>query len=197
MVGDGRGSKSRDSDGFVHLGDRHVYTGFIWRVVNAEFRAPTGESFTRDIVRSPGAVGVVPVLRGKDGSCVVVLLRQYRAAFDDYVVEIPAGMRDVEDEPPETTAHRELLEETGYVAGSLELLHCFYPSPGMTDAQLHVYLGSDLRFVARQAHGPEEADMEVLHLPLERAVDMVVAGDIRDAKSVIGLLLAHRTLTSG
>ncbi len=187
-----------DADGgFHHLGDRPVYQGYIWKVVTAEFRDPTGEKFTRDIVRSPGAVGVVPILRDANGSVTVVLLRQYRAAFDDYVVEIPAGMRDVEGEDPEVTASRELLEETGYRVGTLDLLHCFYPSPGMTDAVLHVFLGRDLVQDVRTGHGPEELDMEVLHVPLDRAVEMAVAGEIRDAKSVIGLLLAHRVLADG
>lgn len=184
----------RESAGFVHLGDQHVYQGHIWKVVTGEFRSPAGESFSRDIVRSPGAVGVVPVIETSRGSYEVVLLRQYRAAFDDYVVEIPAGMRDVEGEEPEVTARRELLEEAGYRAGALELLHVFYPSPGMTDAVLHVFLGLDLEFDQRAGHGPEELDMDVMHVPLDDAVDMAAAGKIRDAKSVIGLLLAHRSL---
>lgn len=183
-------SEAGASKKFFHLGDQHVYQGFIWKVVSGEFRGPTGEVFTRDIVRSPGAVAVVPVLDDH----TVVLLRQYRAAFDDYVLEIPAGMRDIEGEEPESTARRELLEETGYRVGSLQLIHSFYPSPGMTDAVLHIYLGRDLCADERMSHGPEEMDMEILHVPLHHAVEMAVAGQIRDAKSVIGLLLAHRTL---
>lgn len=181
---------------FVHLGDQLVYRGHLWKVVSAEFRDPSGETFTRDIVRSPGAVGVVAVFPGQTKSFDVVLVRQYRAAFDDYVLEIPAGMRDVEGEDPEATAHRELMEETGYRARSLELLHVFYPSPGMTDAALHIYLGTSLVLDERNSHGPEELDMEVLTVPIDVAVEMAVRGEIRDAKSVIGLLLAQRVLTS-
>lgn len=181
---------------FRHLGDEHVYQGHIWRVVRGEFIDPRGEGFRRDIVRSPGAVAVVPIVETSDGRAEVVLLRQYRAAFDDYVVEIPAGMRDVEGEDPEETAQRELAEETGLRAGVLRLLHSFFPSPGMTDAVLHVYLGTSLEGVERMAHGPEEEHMEIMQIPLMTAIDMVVGGGIRDAKSVIGLLLAQRHLDS-
>lgn len=180
---------------FRHLGDEHVFQGHTFRVVTAEFESPSGEVFRRDIVRSQGAVAVVPIL-SMESEAEVVLLRQYRAAFDDYVVEIPAGMRDVVGEPPEATAARELLEETGYEAASLSLLHRFYPSPGMTDAILHVYLATALVMRERNSVGPEEMDMDIVSMPLSRAVDCVLQGEIRDAKSVIGILLAHRVLTT-
>lgn len=180
------------SGSFEHLGDQSVYRGYIWEVVVGSFRDPAGETFTRDIVRSPGAVAVVPLIREPDGSHSVVLLRQYRAAFAREIVEVPAGMRDVDGEDPEQTARRELIEETGYDAGSLRLLHRFYPSTGMTDSVLHVYLATDLRHVGRQMHGPEEAHMELFTVPFADAVGMVVSGEIADAKSTIGLLLADR-----
>jgi len=180
------------ADGFTHLGDQSVYRGYIWEVVVGSFRDPVGNEFTRDIVRSPGAVAVVPLLRGDDGSLSVVLLRQYRAAFAREIVEVPAGMRDIDGEEPEHTARRELIEETGYEPGSLRLLHRFYPSTGMTDSVLHVYLATDLRHVGREMHGPEESHMEVFTVPLAEAVSMVVSGEIADAKSTIGLLLTDR-----
>jgi ADP-ribose pyrophosphatase len=167
-----------------------VYQGYIWNVVVGDFEGPDGHPFTRDIVRSPGAVAAVPL--HDDGT--VVLVRQYRAPFDERIIEIPAGMRDVLDEPVETTARRELVEEVGLEAERLELLSEFYPAAGMTDSVLHVFLATGLREVDRQAHGPEEEDMEVLRVPLDEAVAMVVDGRICDAKTVIGLLLAERHL---
>lgn len=179
---------------FRHLGDDLVYQGYIWNVVSGSFVDPQGLPFTRDIVRSPGAVAVVPILWAADDIAHVVLVRQYRAAFDATVIEIPAGMRDVADEEPEETARRELMEEAGYQAGSLLQLHQFLPSPGMTDAILHVYLATELTVVERRTHGPEEDYMDVLVVPLNQAVEMVVRGEIRDAKATIGLLLAERHL---
>ena len=181
---------------FRHLGDRLVHQGYIWHVVVATFEAPEGELFERDVIRSPGAVGVVPLLF-EDGVPTVVFVRQYRGPLDQYVLEIPAGMRDVPDEPLELTAERELIEEAGFSAGRMEYLTNFFSSAGMTDSVLHIYLATDLSPVAREMHGPEETHMEVLRLPLAEAVEMVTRGEINDAKTVIGLLLVDRRLHEG
>lgn len=181
---------------FRHLGDRLVHQGYIWHVVVATFEAPEGELFERDVIRSPGAVGVVPLLF-EDGVPTVVFVRQYRGPLDQYVLEIPAGMRDVPDEPLELTAERELIEEAGFSAGRMEYLTSFFSSAGMTDSVLHIYLATELSPVARQLHGPEESHMEVLRLPLAEAVEMVARGEINDAKTVIGLLLVDRRLHEG
>ena len=179
---------------FRHLGDRLVHQGYIWHVAVAEFESPEGEVFRRDIVRSPGAVAAVPLWHAEDGTPMVTLVRQYRSPFDDMVVEVPAGMRDVPGEPTEVTAARELVEEVGLVAGSLEHLVDMFPSAGMTDSVLTLYLATDLTDVPRETHGPEEAHMDVLRLPLAEAVEMVVRGEIHDAKTIIGLLMVERRL---
>ena len=182
---------------FRHLGDDLVHRGYVWRVVVAEFEAPDGSRFTRDVVRSPGAVAAVPLHLDDDGSAVVTMVRQYRAPLDQYVLEIPAGMRDVADEPAETTAARELVEEVGLEPGRLVALTRFSPSVGMTDAELHVYLALDLRRVERDVHGPEESHMDVVEVTLDDAVRMVVSGEIHDAKSIIGVLLTERYVRDG
>lgn len=186
-----------DRPAFRHLGDRTVHQGYIWHVAVAQFESPDGELFTRDIVRSPGAVAAVPLRFRDDGSPYVTLVRQYRPAFDDWVLEVPAGMRDVAGEAPQLTAARELVEEVGLHAGRLEFLTEFYPSVGMTDSTLHLFLATDLTEVARDTHGPEEAHMEVLHVELADAVEMIVRGEIHDAKTVIGLLMVERRLRTG
>ena len=182
------------SSGFRRVGEAVVHQGYIWKVATAEFEAPDGERFRRDIVRSPGAVGVVPLWVDAEGTPGVVLIRQYRPPYEAAIVEIPAGMRDVPGEPPQETARRELAEEIGYEAHEWRLLAEIYPSPGMTDSVTHIYLGSGLQAVERAVHGPEETHSEVLHLPLAEAVDWVLDGRIRDAKTVVGLLLTERLL---
>ena len=182
---------------FRHVGDRLVHQGHIWHVSVSTFAGPTGVTFTRDVVRSPGAVAAVPVIFDAEGNPSVILVRQYRAAFDEYVIEVPAGMRDVAGEPIPDTIARELVEEAGVRAGRLEPLIDFYPSAGMTDAVLHLYVATELVPTAREAHGPEEEDMQVLHVPLAEAVAMVVRGEIRDSKTIIGLLLVERRLREG
>jgi len=99
--------------GFRRIADREIYQGHIWRVVVGEFEDPSGEHFERDIVRSPGAVAAVPLIFDAEGQPSVVLVAQYRAAYEREIIEIPAGMRDVDGEPPEETARRELAEEVG------------------------------------------------------------------------------------
>lgn len=183
--------------GFRHLGDRLVHQGYIWHVAVGEFESPEGERFTRDIVRSPGAVGAVPLRHRADGTPYLTLVRQYRAPFDHDVLEIPAGMRDVAGEAPEVTAGRELVEEVGLEAGRLEHLVDFYPSAGMTDSVLHLFLATELVEVPRDTHGPEEAHMEVVHLDLADAVRMVLRNEIHDAKTVMGVLMVERRLREG
>jgi ADP-ribose pyrophosphatase len=173
-----------------------VHQGYIWHVAVSTFEAPDGERFERDIIRSPGAVGVVPVLF-EDGVPLVVFVNQYRGPLDRYLLEVPAGMRDVPDEPPELTAARELIEEAGFSPGRLEYLTHYFSSAGMTDSGLHLYLATELSPVERDVHGPEEAHMDVLRIPLAEAVEMVVRGEIEDAKTVIGLLLVDRRWREG
>jgi len=182
------------SNGFRHVDDRLVHQGHVWHVAVARFESPDGEEFQRDIVRSPGAVAAVPLMFDAEGTPSIVLVRQYRPPFDELVLEIPAGMRDVADEPTVVTAARELVEEVGLEAGQMRHLIDFYPSAGMTDSVLYLYLATDLRPVERQTQGPEEAHSEVVHLPLRTAVEMVIRGEIRDAKTIVGVLLVEREL---
>jgi 8-oxo-dGTP pyrophosphatase MutT (NUDIX family) len=180
--------------GFRHLGDRGVHDGFVWNVVVADFEAPDGSRFARDIVRSPGAVAVVPLVFDAEGLASVVLVSQYRPPYEEVVIEIPAGMRDVPDEPPADTARRELAEEAGLSPGALTHLLDMYPSPGMTDSVCTIFLATDCTAAEMRRHGPEEEAMEILHVPLDDALTMIDRGEIADAKTVCGLLATARRL---
>ncbi|MEQ8437516.1 MAG: NUDIX hydrolase [Ilumatobacter fluminis] len=182
--------------GFRHVGDRRVHQGYVWHVVVAEFEVPDGSTFERDIVRSPGAVGVVPIIFDPEGQPSVVLVRQYRPPYERAIIEIPAGMRDVEGEPAEETGRRELIEEAGLRATEMVHLIDMYPSPGMTDSVCSIFMATGCEPVAHDRHGPEEESMELLHVPLDDALAMIDRGEIADAKSVCGLLTAHRRLTA-
>lgn len=183
------------TDSFRHLGDRLVHQGHIWHVVVASFEDPDGERFERDIVRSPGAVAAVPIVYGQNGGEPnVVLVSQYRPPYDRAILEIPAGMRDIEGEPTIETAKRELIEEVGLEAERLEMLTEMYPSPGLTDSVTTIYLATGCRSVDRVPHGPEESHAEVRTMPLSKAVALVESGRIADSKSVVGILLADRRL---
>jgi len=179
---------------FQHLGDRLAHQGHIWKVVTASYVAPDGTEFQRDVVRSPGAVGVVPLLRGGDGTPMVRLLQQYRPPYDRMIIEIPAGMRDVPGEPPVDTGRRELLEEAGLAAGQMVHLIDLFPSPGMTDSVTNIFLATDCTPAPPDLQGPEEQHMVVFDVSLGEALAMIDSGKIADAKTVTGLLLAHRHL---
>lgn len=180
--------------GFRHVNDRDVHQGYIWKVVVAAFEAPDGTRFHRDIVRSPGAVGVVPVIFDAEGLVSVVLVRQYRAPYEELVIEIPAGMRDIADEPAEETGRRELIEEAGLRAGTMTHLVEMMPSPGMTDSICSIFMATDCSPAGIERHGPEEEHMEILHVPLDDALAMIDRGEIGDAKTVCGLFAAARRL---
>lgn len=137
----------------------------------------------------PGAVSVVPVLNTSDGP-VAVLVRQFRAAIDADLLEIPAGKRDVEGEAPELTARRELAEEVGLQAGRLVPLAQYYNSPGFTDELSHSFLALDLTPVPDERQGLEEEHMTIERVPLADVAPMIADGRLVDAKSIIGLLLA-------
>ena len=179
---------------FRWIGEREVHQGYVWRVVVAEFESPDGERFDRDIVRSPGAVGIVPLIFDPEGNASVLLVAQYRPPYARTIIEIPAGMRDVDDEPPEVTAQRELIEEAGMEAGRLDHLVDILPSPGLTDSVTIIFLATECAPVERDLHGPEEQHMTLLHLPLVDALAMVDNGEIQDAKTVVGLLATQRRL---
>lgn len=179
--------------GFRLEAERSVFEGRVISLVVGSYVSPDGERFEREVVRHPGAVSVVPILEG-DAGPLVVLVRQYRAAVDEELLEIPAGKRDVPGEAPVETANRELAEEVGYTAGSLVHLATFHNSVGFSDERSIVYLGQDLRPARREAHGLEEQHMQVEVLPLAEAVGLIAAGGITDAKTVIGLSLAGQRL---
>jgi len=172
---------------FRPLDERVIERGTVITFCRGEFEGPTGERFERDIVRHPGAVAAV-ALDGDD----VFLVRQYRAALDADLWEIPAGKRDIADEPPETTALRELEEEIGMRAASLEPLLTIHHSPGFCDEIGYIYLATELTAVPQRLEGPEEQEMEVARLPLLEAVAMATDGRITDAKSVAAILAAAR-----
>ena len=169
-----------------------------------EFRIDTverldGSRHTRDIAGHPGAVAVVAL----DGKGRVALVRQWRLPADAALLEIPAGGLDVEadgsKEDPDLAAPRELEEETGLRAASWRKLGTFYTAPGFTDELMHLYLATDLA----PAHpderlGPDEDEHLILSwLPWQEAVVAAERGDIRDAKSIVGLFWLARVLADG
>ncbi len=168
--------------------ERTVHEGFS--TVRIETVAtPDGRTVEREIVVHDDAVAIVPMTdRGE-----VLLLKQYRQPLRTYLLEIPAGKMDVPGEEPAATAQRELREEIHHEAGKLRWLTTFHNSAGWTTERTFVYLATDLREAAPPedfAPDVEEADMEVVALPVDVALEQVRTGTLTDGKTIVGLLLA-------
>lgn len=163
-----------------------------------EFRVDTveaadGHRSTRDIAAHPGAVCVVAV----DDDDRVLFVRQWRHAIGGPLLEIPAGTLDrnpdgtIED--PDGAAARELEEETGTRAGSWRHLGAFYTAPGFTSERIHLYLATGLAPADSEALGPDEGErLELYRVPFAEALAMAERGDIRDAKSLVGIFWVAR-----
>ncbi len=180
--------------GFRHLGDTPVADLARLRVVRGRFEAPDGSTFERDVVRNQEVVAMVPVL---DDGRTVLLVRQYRGPIDRLLLEIPAGLCDVDGEELQATAARELAEEIGRAAGSLELLAEFFPAAGFSDQFVHLYLATDLTEVPHDRQGPEESHMTVEAFDLAGLDAAIDQGTIQDSKTLVGLMRARDRLRAG
>lgn len=178
---------------FRKLDEQPRFAGTLISVATVGFEGPDGERFERDVVHHPGAVVVVPVT--DEGRLIMV--RQFRAAVGADLLEVPAGKRDVDGEPPEVTAARELVEEVGREAGRLDLLARFYNSPGFTDEFTWLYLARDLVEVPHDRQGVEEQQMTVEEVDLAAVPGLIASGELVDAKSIIGATLAAARISAG
>lgn len=142
----------------------------------------TGRKQSREVVVHPGAVIILPLT--DDGK--VILIRNRRYAVDEVLLELPAGTLEG-SEPPMNCAGRELLEETGYLAGKLEPLAAFYTSPGILSEKMHAFVATKLE---KSIQALEEGeDIEVVPTPLGEALRMAAAGEIHDGKTIAVLLM--------
>jgi 8-oxo-dGDP phosphatase len=181
---------------FRVVSSREVYRGRVLALRVDEVRMPDGRVAVREVVEHMGAVAVVAL----DDAGRVVLIRQYRHATGEYLVELPAGLLDVAGEPAVQTARRELFEEAALRAGTWHTLVDLRSSPGMTDEAVRVYLARDLSEVPeaeRYAGRDEETDLGAHRVPLDDAVRAVLAGQVENAIAVAGLLAAARVRDAG
>ena len=172
---------------FEHLEETELssevkYDGALLHIRRDTVRLPNGKTATRAYLRHVGAVCVVPLL--DDGS--VLLERQFRYPVGRVLIEIPAGKLDSKAEDPQAAAKRELLEETGAVAGELIELGLFLPACAYSDEAIHMYAAKNITF--REQKLDEDEFLNVFTMPLEQAVSEVLSGNIPDAKTQTALL---------
>ncbi len=163
------------------------FQGKIVTVRTDEVELVNGHSAYREVVEHPGGVGIVAV----DSDGQVLLVRQFRYPMGEELLEIPAGKLEYGEDPREC-AERELSEETGYKAGCFVSLGEMYPSPGYCKEVLYAYLATEL--YPGKSHPDEDEFLSVEKMPFEKACELAVSGELKDAKTVIALLRAGKIL---
>jgi ADP-ribose pyrophosphatase len=171
--------------------------GTLVRLRRDTVRMPDGDEVARDILEHPGAVAVLAL----DEAGRVLLIRQYRHPVGRLLWEIPAGLRDVAGEPPHVTAQRELIEEAGYRAVQWHALVDFFPSPGISTERVRVFLARGLSQVpeAERTFVPvhEEAHLLVAWVGLDELVARVLAGELHNGVTALGILSAYAARQGG
>jgi ADP-ribose pyrophosphatase len=170
-----------------------LYRGRVFDLIVDTVQYPSGNTSVREIAHHPGGAVCVPLL--DDGT--VILVKQLRYPLGKHILELPAG-KLAAGEDPVGAAARELAEETGYVARSLQKLTSIYTTPGFCDEELHLYLATDL-VPSPEGHKREEGEftMTVHRIALDEAIALIERGEIHDSKTIIGLLLTERKLRGG
>ncbi len=172
-------NQEKDTNDFSE--DEVIFQTKIFDVVQRYQTGLSGERHKRYVVRNKGAVAILPIM--PDGR--IILIKQFRSPAQKYIWEIPAGTRELNEDPLHT-ANRELIEETGYKAGNMTLLYKFFSSPGIFQEYLYLYKATDL--VQREQQLEDGEDLTLYYKTKEEVLAMLKDGTIEDAKTILALL---------
>lgn len=167
------------------LSSEKIFDGNIISLSFDTVRLPNGKEATREFVRHPGAVCVVPLTDEGEVICV----RQYRYPFARVTLEIPAGKLDSKTEDHESAALRELSEETGATCREIRFIGELHTSPAILDEVIYMYVARGLDF--GEQHPDDDEFLSVVRLPIEKAVEMILSGEIKDAKTQTAILKTY------
>jgi len=173
-------------DNYDILESNKVFKGIILDVYHDKILLPNGRQAMREIVRKKSATAIVAVSNDDK----ILLVKQHRPAINEFMLEVPAGIFD-EGESAEQCGLRELEEETGFVAGKMTFLTKMYASVGFCDELVHIYLAEDL--IAGKQNFDEDEFLTVEEYALEDAIKMIFNGEIKDSKTIAGIL-AYREM---
>ncbi|NLV88609.1 MAG: NUDIX hydrolase [Tissierellia bacterium] len=164
-----------------------LYEGKMLNLRVDTVELPDKKYSKREIVEHPGGVAVIPIVDNDS----IILVKQYRKAVEKFLLEIPAGKLEINEEP-RVTAIRELKEETGYTTDKMEYLMEFYTSPGFTNEKIYLFLATDL--VKGEADPDDGEFLEVEKYDMDTLIKMIERGEITDSKTIIGINLAKKYL---
>ena len=170
------------------ISSENIYDGTLLHVKKDKVELPNGDISYREWIKHPGASAVIPVTDNNE----IILVRQYRYPIQALTMEIPAGKLDVAGEDPLECAKRELEEETGYSAQEYQFLTKMATTVGFSDEFIYIYAARGLK--AGQQHTDEDEFINVVTVPLAKAVEMVHSGEILDGKSVVAILMLQNML---
>ena len=153
------------------------YDGYVVKVYLDTVELENGNISTRDVVRHKGAACVAPLTENNE----LIMVRQYRYALGCELLELPAGKLDTKDEDPYICAVRELKEETGCTADNIEYMGDFISTAGFSDENIRLYLATGLHM--GEINLDEDEFLDAIKIPLEKAVEMVMSGEITDGKT--------------
>lgn len=173
-----------DKQGELLQSSEIVYTGAIFEIHKDKILTTRGHLATRDIIIHSGAATAVPIINDID----VILVKQYRHAAGQYLLEIPAGGLE-KGEDPRDCIIRELQEEIGYKPNYVELLYSAYLAPGYSTEYLHTYLAKDL--VPSKLTEDQDEEFEIVNINIHKLRDMILAGEVRDAKTIAAVLAVY------
>ncbi|QCX32681.1 NUDIX hydrolase [Caloramator sp. E03] len=169
----------------ITISQKYIHKGKIINLRVDEVELPSGRKSSREIVEHNGGVGIVAINEKKE----IILVKQFRKPFEEVLIEIPAGKLEKGEEPIKC-AVRELEEETGKKALSLKLMNILYTSPGFSNEKLYIYLCTEME--DGKVNPDEDENLEIMYVKYEDALNMIYNGEIKDAKTISGILAAKK-----
>ena len=169
------------------LASKQIFDGKVVKLFVDDIELPNGKGAFREVVRHPGAVCVIPIT--DEGE--VIMVRQFRYPFSSVLLEIPAGKLEIGEDPLDAVK-RELEEESGVVAENVEFIGMTYTTVAFTDEKIYTYMATGLSYT--EAHPDEDEFLEVVKIPLDTLVEMVMTGEIKDSKTQVAILKTDRLL---
>lgn len=169
------------------ISSQEIFDGKVFRVTKDMALLENGNEAVREVVHHSGGVTVIPITDNNE----IIMVRQYRYAADKILLEIPAGKLE-KGESHYDAGKRELLEETGCTCSEYKYLGELLPTPAYVTEVIHMYMAEGLEY--SEQHLDEDEFLDVVKIPLEKAVEMVLSGEIKDSKTQIGVLKAYHLL---